>query len=112
MPWVPRELYDVMVDAVRRAQAPLPSPVGTVEEAPLEAQRTPNPPAAGSTPALGADVVDLPRMVQDAIAMYAFGDPVEAAANYARAVALHQAGKPAADIVREIRQGGAVELFV
>lgn len=101
-----------MLDALRQTRASVASPV-VVEEAPLEAQRTPNPPAAGSTPALGATpAVELPRMVADAVAMYAFGDPIEAAANYQRAVALHKAGRKPADIVREIRQGANPEAFI
>ena len=47
---VPRDLYDLMLAKLREPVAVVP-PVG---EAPLEAQRTPNPPAAGSTPATGA----------------------------------------------------------
>lgn len=101
-----------MLAALRetRAAVALPAPVPFGGEAPLEAQRTPNPPAGGSTPP--APAVELPRAVADAVALYAFGDPVEAAANHARAVALLEAGRRPADIVRELRQGANPETFV
>lgn len=94
-----------MLDALRGSQASavVPAAVAPVVEAPL----TPKTPPVTAPPA-----VDIPRAVSDAIAMYAFGDPVEEAANYTRAVALLKAGRKPADIVREIRQGANPETFV
>ena len=107
MPWVPRDLYELMLDAVRQTQASaaVPAVVAPVVEAPP----TPKPPTVTAPPAVD---VEIPRAVSDAIAMYAFGDPLEEAANYTRAISLLKAGKPAAEVIRDIRMGGNAEAFV
>lgn len=116
MPWVPRDVYELMLDALRQTRASVASPV-----VPVVTEGQAGAPSASGGPIVQSDAVgratadrapDIPRMVADAIAMYAFGDPVEEAANYHRAVALLKAGKSAADVVREIRQGANPETFV
>lgn len=109
MPWVPRDLYELLLDALRDTRASVASPVvpESVAVDPVDV-----PEANFGNPPVTEPAVLLPRMVTDAIAMYAFGDPLEAAANYQRAVALHEAGKRPADIVREIRQGANPEAFI
>lgn len=102
VPWVPRDLYDLMLDALRESRAS--AAVGTLLAPSVEAPPVSKPPAVPD--------VALPRAVEDAIALYAFGDPVEQAANYHRAIALQQAGKSAAEIVRDLRQGANPETFV
>lgn len=126
MPWVPRDLYELMLDALRQTRASVASPVvpenaGVAGSLPALAPSQPSDAQRGSVDATASEVTplivsegapELPRMVTDAVAMYAFGDPIEAAANYSRAVALHKAGRPAAEIVREIRQGANPEAFI
>jgi hypothetical protein len=109
VPWVPRDLYDLMLDALRESRAS--AAVGTPFAPPVEAPPVSKPPAV-TAPAVAVPDVALPRAVEDAIALYAFGDPVEQAANYHRAIALQQAGKSAAEIVRDLRQGANPETFV
>lgn len=124
MPWVPPALYEVMVAAVRDAQAVKPSPVmpDDVVAVPRDvfaamiAALAPEP-AEPAQPVVKAappaePAVEIPEGVTHAIAHYAFGDPVEAAANYQRAVALIKAGRKPSEIITEIRQGANPEAFI
>ena len=99
-----------MLDALRHSRASVLAPV-SVPGAPVVVPTMEAPPVS-TPPVVTEPPVELPRAVADAVAMYAFGDPVEAAANYQRAVTLTKAGRPAADIVREIRMGASVEAFI
>lgn len=97
MPWVPRELYDVMVDALRAQRGAVSSsvaPVEMVEAAPVVVE------------------APLPRAIEDACEHYAFGDPIEHSANRTLALQRLKQNRPLKDIVAEIRQGGPVELYV
>ena len=87
---VPRDVFAAMIAAL----APKPA----------------EPVAKAAPPAEPA--VDIPEAVTHAIARYAFGDPVEAAANYQRAVALIKAGRKPSEIITEIRQGANPEAFI
>lgn len=98
-----------MLDALRETRAAVVSPVVPTA---VDVPAADVPEANFGNPPVSAPAVELPRAVADAVALYAFGDPVEAAANHARAVALLEAGRRPADIVRELRQGANPETFV
>lgn len=109
MPWVPRAVYELMVDALRRQAAAAPTMVPEAPAAAPMGAPVVAPVPSGPTP---TDVV-MPEVVATACIHYAFGDLEEQSANFQRAQALLRAGKTPADIVREIRQGARVEgLFV
>ena len=113
MPWVPRDLYDLMVNALRERGAVV-SPVTPIipeirvvyvqppvpEKAPAPTPAEPEPPA-------------LPDPLYAACVNYAFGNAAEEAANVARAVQLVKAGHKESDIIAEIRRGASVDaMFV
>lgn len=117
MPWVPDALYSVLVEAARPVPPALPSPdVVTMPRdaflALLALTRPEQKAAPTASPAPTEPAVELPRVVADAIDAFAFGDPLESAANYHRAIALHKAGRKPDEIVREIRMGAPLEAFV
>ena len=109
MPWVPRDLYDLMVNALRERGAVV-SPVVPVVVPPTIA------PVEASKPSAGVVVSEapaLPARVAQACYEFAFGNAAEEAANVARATVLHKAGKTPAEIVADIRQGAPVDaMFV
>lgn len=106
MPWVPRDLYELMLDALRQTGASAqPSVV-----APTIAMATwPAAPVAPTT----TEAVALPRPVLDACEQFAFGDPAERVLNVQRALELQAKGQSPRDIVAAIRAGANTEaLFI
>lgn len=94
MPWVPRDLYDEMLAALKDRRAPVvvPAPAVTVpDEAAI-----PLPPAFTLSPT-----------VYDACVRFAFGDPNEKAANLRLAKVLMRDGIPDRDILDAIKHGAA-----
>jgi hypothetical protein len=94
MPWVPRDLYDVMLAALRDRRAPcvVPAPAGAVpDEAALPVPQS----------------VTLSPTVYDACVRFAFGDPNEKSANLRLAKVLMRDGIPERDILDAIKHGAA-----
>ena len=113
MPWVPRDLYELMVDALRQTQGVAAS----LNVAPLMQQlaqpHTGPAPVELAEPAKTEPAKPLPASVANACEAFAFGDRDELAANFRRANELWAAGKHSEEqIIREIMHGGNVELFV
>lgn len=99
MPWVPRDLYDCLLTALRTTQA------GPIVSAPVLGP-------AASPPALSAmpdDSTALPEPVVAACIHYAFGDLEEQAENFRRALSLQVAGRTPSEIVGIIRDGAKVD---
>lgn len=105
MPWVPREVYDEMVAALR-----------------WQRERVSTPPAAASVArdvgaprvvvAEPAEPVEMPSVIADACRHYAFGDKAQEAANWAYAVEALRVGRKTDTLLREIRMGGAVPVEI
>ena len=96
MPWVPRDLYDEMLAALkdRRAAVVVPAPAAT---APVDVEPPFTlPPPLMLSPAVYASCV-----------RYAFGDPNEKAANLRIAKSLMRDGVPDAQILEAVRTGAA-----
>jgi hypothetical protein len=95
MPWVPRDLYDEMLAALkdRRAASVVPVPAVVVPEP--------------TAPEPAAPAVMLSPAVYAACVRYAFGDPNEKAANLRIAKSLMRDGVADRDILDAIRSGAA-----
>lgn len=109
MPWVPRVVLDELLEAQRllRERVAAPRDVrgdGPEAPAPLRSADLVTQPAARGNP--------LPTVVAQAVEQYSFADPAERAANYALAQSMHDAGKPAGEIIAALRSGGRVPEFV
>jgi hypothetical protein len=93
MPWVPRDLYDEMLAALkdRRAAVVVPAPVVVAPE-PAPVDPTPAP-------------VMLTPAVYEACGRFAFGDPNEKAANLRVAKSLMRDGVVDRDIIAAIKSG-------
>lgn len=98
MPWVPRDLYDELIQTLRAARAGAVSlPAVSVTPAPVV---EPAPAVAVDAPLM------LPPAVYEACVRFAFGDPAEKQMNLAQAMRMLREGVPTAQIVAHIRAGG------
>lgn len=95
MPWVPRDLYDLMVASLRESR-------GLVASAVVEAPA----PVVEPTPEPEAAFPMLSPAVYEACVRYAFGDPNEKAMNLAQAKRLQRDGLSDAQIIAHVRAGG------
>jgi hypothetical protein len=100
MPWVPRDLYDELIQILRASRAGVVSlppatvtPVPVVEPAPAVA-------LAESAPLM------LSPAVYEACVRFAFGDPNEKSMNLAQAKRLMRDGHRDAAIIAHVRAGG------
>jgi hypothetical protein len=95
MPWVPRDLYDEMLAALKDRRAPVVVPA----------------PAAPAPHEAAAFTLPLPLMlspaVYDACVRFAFGDPNEKAANLRLAKMLMRDGIPDREILDAVKHGAA-----
>ena len=100
MPWVPRDLYDLMVTSLRETRGLVASaPVAPVVAAPapvVEPTPAPAEPAA----------LILSPAVYESCVRFAFGDPNERSMNLAQAKRLMRDGHSDASIIAHIRAGG------
>ena len=91
MPWVPRDLYDEMLAALRASRAPVAVAVSAAPE-PVPAEPVPAP-------------IMLSPAVYDACVRFAFGDPNEKAANLRIAKSLMRDKVSDSEIVQAIKSG-------
>lgn len=109
MPWVPRDLYDVMLSALRESRGGSVSqerPVAPANAGGLSSAGLATPVAVGAGIVSGSPAV-LSSAVQYACAQYAYGDRDEQRANLRAAHDMALNGRSDADIVESIRQGAA-----
>jgi hypothetical protein len=101
MPWVPRDLYDLMVDSLRVSRGLVLSDalVGTAVDAPAV---KPDPMPAPAEPVAPM----LSPVVHEACVRFAFGDPNEKAMNLALANRLLRDGCTDGQIIAHVRAGG------
>lgn len=109
MPWVPREVYDVMVEALRERGAVRVSP------APRAVHLAPDVPVATSTeaPVIGntAPVAEPPTLadvVAHACVRYAYGSRDEEMANRRIAYEMTRAGQSNSAIIATLRDGASL----
>ena len=97
MPWVPRDLYDLMVASLRDARGlSVSAPVATVAA-----------PVVEPTPAEPAPMpLMLSPAVYEACVRFAFGDPNEKQMNLAQAKRLMREGHNDGQIIAHVRAGG------
>ena len=100
MPWVPRDLYDLMVASLRDSRGLVASAlvVPDVVAAPVV--------EPAPAPAEPAAPLILSPAVYAACIRYAFGDPAEKGMNLAQAKRLMHDGASDAAIIAHIRAGG------
>lgn len=100
MPWVPRDLYDLMVASLRDSRGIVASaPTAPVVAAPapvVELVAAPAEPVA----------LILSPAVYEACVRFAFGDPNEKSMNMAQAKRLMRDGYSDAAIIAHVRAGG------
>lgn len=100
MPWVPRDLYDLIVASLRDSRGIVAStPVAPVVAAPAPVVEP------APAPAEPAPLVLSPP-VYEACVRFAFGDPAEKGMNLAQAKNLMRAGVNDSQIIAHIRAGG------
>ena len=98
MPWVPRDLYDLMVTSLRDARGlSVSASVAPVVAAPVV---EPTPAPAEPAPLI------LSPAVYEACVRYAFGDGIEKGMNLKQAKRLMRDGHSEASIIAHIRSGG------
>jgi hypothetical protein len=98
MPWVPRDLYDLMVASLRDSRGLVASaPVAPVVAAPVV-----EPAPAMADPASFI----LSPAVYEACVRFSFGDPNEKGMNLAQAKRLMRDGHSDASIIAHVRAGG------
>ena len=100
MPWVPRDLYDLMVASLRDSRGLVASaPVAPVVAAPAPVVEPLTPPAEPAPLILSPGVYE-------ACVRFAFGDPAEKGMNLVQAKRLMRDGHSDASIIAHIRAGG------
>ena len=103
MPWVPREVYEVMVAALRERGAIRVSP------APREEHRAPDVPAVDSVEAPAQTVPPtISNAVADACVRYAYGSRDEEMANRRIAYQMTQDGQSERAILATLRDGATL----
>ena len=104
MPWVPRDLYDLMLTSLRETRGPAASTrLACANEVFGE-------PAAPVVEPTAAEPAPAPLMlspaVYEACVRYAFGDPNEKQMNLAQAKRLMREGSTDSQIIAHVRAGG------
>lgn len=100
MPWVPRDLYDLMVASLRDSRGLVASvPAEPVVAAPAPVVEPLTPPAEPASLILSPGVYE-------ACVRFAFGDPAEKGMNLVQANRLMRAGVNDSQIIAHIRAGG------
>ena len=103
MPWVPRDLYDLMVTSLRDSR----DSRGSAASAPAEPVVAASAPVVEPTPAPAEPAaLILSPGVYEACVRFAFGDPAEKGMNLAQAKRLMRDGHSDASIIAHIRAGG------
>lgn len=105
MPWVPREVYDVMVDALRERRAVRVSPE------PRAVHLAPDVPVVTSTdaPVIGStEPPTLSDVVAHACVRYAYGSRDEEMANRRIAYEMTRAGQSNSAIIATLRDGASL----
>ena len=100
MPWVPRDLYDLMVTSLRDSRGL----VASASAAPVVAAPALVVEPAPANPFAAAGI--LSPAVYEACVRFAFGDPNEKSMNMAQAKRLMRDGVSDAAIIAHVRAGG------
>ena len=104
MPWVPRDLYDLMVTSLRESRGLVASaPAATASGNVLDESAA----SVGTVaPTVAPPPLILSPAVYESCVRFAFGDPNERSMNLAQAKRLMRDGHSDASIIAHIRAGG------